>query len=157
MRVLNAQSLHYGVARYEETMVIDLLTDGNGAVAGAVALDLRDGSLVVFTAKVIILAAGGAGQVYLYSTNSMLNTGDGYAIAFRAGAELLGMEMVQFMPFTFVYPDSQRGKFVGEAGHFGPKAKLINAAEERFMERYDPERLERSTRDTVARAIAMEI
>lgn len=157
VRVLNAQALHYGVEPYEETMVMDLLTDKNGAVAGAVALDLRDGSLVVFTAKAVILAAGGAGQVYLYSTNSMLNTGDGYAMAFRAGAELLGMEMVQFMPFTFAYPDSQRGKFIGEAGHFGPRARLLNAKGERFMERYDPERLERSTRDTVARAIAMEI
>ncbi len=157
VRVLNAQALRYGVEAYEETMVMDLITEKNGAAAGAVALDFKDGSLVVFKAKAIILAAGGAGQVYLYSTNSMLNTGDGYAVAFRAGAELLGMEMVQFMPFTFTYPDSQRGKFIGEAGHFGPKAKLVNAKGERFMERYDPELLERSTRDTVARAIAMEI
>lgn len=157
IKVLKGQATHHGVEQFEETMVTDLLTDGKGAVAGAAAIDLRDGSFKVFNAKVVILAAGGAGQVYRYSTNSTLNTGDGYAMAYRAGAELLSMEMVQFMPFTFVYPDSQKGKFLGEAGHYGPKAKLLNGKGERFMEKYDPERLERSTRDTVARAIFMEI
>lgn len=157
IRTLVAQALRLGIESYEETMVTSLLLDSKGNAAGATAMDIRDGTFLVFNAKAVILAAGGAGQIYLYSTNSNLNTGDGYALAYRAGAELVDMEMVQFMPFCFAYPGSQKGRMVGEAGHYGPKAKLLNIEGERFMARYEPQRLERATRDTVSRSIYLEI
>jgi len=157
IRTLGAETVRLGIESFEETMVTSLLLDRKGSVAGATAIDIRDGTFLVFNAKVVILAAGGAGQIYLYSTNSTLNTGDGYALAYRAGAELIDMEMVQFMPFCFAYPGSQKGRMLGEAGHYGPKAKLLNKEGERFMERYDPQKLEKATRDTVSRSIFLEI
>jgi succinate dehydrogenase/fumarate reductase flavoprotein subunit len=156
IRTLGTEALRLGIESFEEAMVTRLLLDKKGGVAGATAIDIRTGTFLVFNAKVVVLAAGGAGQIYLYTTNSNLNTGDGYALAYRAGAELLDMEMVQFIPFCFVYPDSQKGRMVGEGGHY-PNAKLLNKNGERFMERYDPKRLEKSTRDTVSRSIFLEI
>lgn len=157
IRTLGVEAIRLGIESFEETMVTRLLLDRKGGVSGATAIDLRDGTFLIFSAKAVILAAGGAGQIYLYSTNSTLCTGDGYALAYRAGAELIDMEMVQFMPFCFAYPGSQKGRMLGEAGHYGPKAKLLNNNDERFMERYDPQKLERATRDTVSRSIFMEI
>ncbi len=137
-----------------EVAVIDLLKDGD-RVAGAVALD-RKGDLVVLAADATVLATGGGTQVYDISTNSAASTGDGFAIAYRAGATLIDMEMVQFHPTGAVYPYDARGRLVTEAVR-GEGGVLLNARGERFMERYDPDRMELSTRDVVARAIATEI
>ena len=140
---------------YQEVSVIDLMKDENGAVAGAIALD-RDGDLMLFRADATVLATGGGTQAYDISTNSAAGTGDGFAMAYRAGAELIDMEMVQFHPTGAIYPYDARGRLVTEAVR-GEGGILLNARRERFMERYDPERMELSTRDVVARAIATEV
>ncbi|WP_292364474.1 MULTISPECIES: fumarate reductase (CoM/CoB) subunit TfrA [unclassified Methanoculleus] len=140
---------------YQEVSVVDFVKDENGAVAGAVALD-RDGDVVLFRSDATVLATGGGTQAYDISTNSAAGTGDGFAMAYRAGAELIDMEMVQFHPTGAVYPYDARGRLVTEAVR-GEGGILLNARRERFMERYDPERMELSTRDVVARAIATEV
>ncbi len=140
---------------YQEVSVVDLVPDENDAVAGAIALD-RDGNPILFSADATVLATGGGTQVYDISTNSAAGTGDGFAMAYRAGAELIDMEMIQFHPTGAVYPYDARGRLVTEAVR-GEGGILLNARRERFMERYDPARMELSTRDVVARAIATEV
>ena len=142
------------VSLMQEYTVIDLLRDGD-AVCGAMALDER-GRFVLLTDDSTILATGGGTKVYDISTNSSSGTGDGYAIGYRAGAELIDMEMVQFHPTGAVFPYDARGRLVTEAVR-GEGGLLINSMGERFMQQYDPERMELSTRDVVARAIATEI
>ncbi len=134
--------------------VIDLLKAGD-RVIGALALD-DTGELLVIKADTTILATGGGARVFDISTNSASGTGDGFAIGFRAGAELIDMEMVQFHPTGAVYPYDARGRLVTEAVR-GEGGILKNTLGERFMKKYDPERMELSTRDVVARAIATEI
>ncbi len=140
---------------YQEVSVVDLVKGEDGAVAGAIALD-RDGGVILFCADATVLATGGGTQAYDISTNSAAGTGDGFAMAYRAGAELIDMEMVQFHPTGAVYPYDARGRLVTEAVR-GEGGILLNARRERFMQRYDPERMELSTRDVVARAIATEV
>ncbi|MDD1703063.1 MAG: fumarate reductase subunit A [Methanoregula sp.] len=142
------------VTKLQEVTVIDLLKDG-GRVTGAIALD-ENGSIVVITADSTILATGGGARVYDVSTNSSSGTGDGFAMGYRAGAELIDMEMVQFHPTGAVYPYDARGRLITEAVR-GEGGVLKNRLGERFMKKYDPERMELSTRDVVARAIATEI
>ncbi len=142
------------VPKLEEVTVIDLLKDGD-RVAGAMALD-ENGALVVLKADSTILATGGGTRVYDVSTNSSSGTGDGFAMAYRAGAELIDMEMIQFHPTGAVYPYDARGRLITEAVR-GEGGILVNRLGERFMKRYDPDRMELSTRDVVARAIATEI
>jgi fumarate reductase (CoM/CoB) subunit A len=138
----------------QEVSVIDLLKR-EGRVVGAVAID-RTGGLRAIQADSTIIATGGASRIYDISTNSATGTGDGFALGYRAGAELIDMEMVQFHPTGAVYPYDARGRLVTEAVR-GEGGVLLNSKGERFMERYDPERKELSTRDVVARAIAREI
>ena len=138
----------------DETTVLELLKDGD-RVIGAVTAD-RNGELGVITADAVILATGGAGQLYDVTTNSTAGTGDGYALGFNAGAKLIDMEQVQFHPTGAVYPADSRGRLITEAVR-GEGGILKNAAGERFMERYDSARMELSTRDVVARAIATEV
>ena len=110
---------------YQEVSVVDLVPDENGAIAGAIALD-RDGSPVLFSADATVLATGGGTQVYDISTNSAAGTGDGFAMGYRAGAELIDMEMVQFHPTGAVYPYDARGRLVTEAVR-GEGGILLNA------------------------------
>jgi fumarate reductase (CoM/CoB) subunit A len=142
------------VSTLQEYTVIDLLQDG-GRVIGALALDDK-GNLCCMTADATILATGGGTRVYDISTNSSSGTGDGFAIGYRAGAGLIDMEMVQFHPTGAVFPYDARGRLVTEAVR-GEGGVLLNAGGERFMKNYDPARMELSTRDVVARAIATEI
>jgi fumarate reductase (CoM/CoB) subunit A len=142
------------VTLLQEYTVIDLLKDGD-RVIGAMALDEK-GELVLVTADATVLATGGGTKVYDISTNSSSGTGDGYAIGYRAGAELIDMEMVQFHPTGAIFPYDARGRLVTEAVR-GEGGVLKNISGERFMARYDPQRMELSTRDVVARAIATEI
>jgi fumarate reductase (CoM/CoB) subunit A len=137
-----------------ETTVIDLLKEGD-RVVGAFALDDKGDSIVI-KADSTILATGGGTRVFDISTNSASGTGDGYAIGYRAGAELIDMEMVQFHPTGAVFPYDARGRLVTEAVR-SEGGILKNTLGERFMKQYDPERMELSTRDVVARAIATEI
>jgi len=143
-----------GTEILQEVTVIELLRDGD-RVAGAIALDER-GELVTLRADSTILATGGGTKVYDISTNSSSGTGDGYALGYRAGAELIDMEMVQFHPTGAVFPYDARGRLVTEAVR-GEGGVLKNSLGERFMKNYDPDRMELSTRDVVARAIAKEI
>jgi fumarate reductase (CoM/CoB) subunit A len=139
---------------YDEFTVIDLLMDGN-VVSGAVICDL-EGELGVITADAVVLATGGAGQIYDMTTNSTAGTGDGYALGYRAGAKLIDMELVQFHPTGVVFPYDVRGRLITEAVR-GEGGLLLNTKGERFMEKYDPVRMELSTRDVVARSITTEI
>jgi fumarate reductase (CoM/CoB) subunit A len=143
-----------GVTTLQEYTVIELLKDGD-RVIGAMALDEK-GNVVLLKADSTVLATGGGTKVYDISTNSSSGTGDGYAIGYRAGAELIDMEMVQFHPTGAVFPYDARGRLVTEAVR-GEGGLLLNSEGERFMKVYDPQRMELSTRDVVARAIATEI
>jgi len=142
------------VTMLQEYTVIDFLKCGE-AVIGGMALDEK-GNLVVLKADSTVLATGGGTRVYDISTNSSSGTGDGFAIGYRSGAELIDMEMIQFHPTGAVFPYDARGRLVTEAVR-GEGGILLNSLGERFMKQYDPERLELSTRDIVARAIATEI
>ena len=139
---------------FHEVAIISLLTDRE-RVIGAAGLD-REGELIVFLADATVLATGGGTRVYDISTNSNSGTGDGYALGYRAGAELIDMEQIQFHPTGAVYPWDARGRLVTEAVR-GEGGVLKNALGERFMSRYDPQRMELSTRDVVSRAAATEI
>ncbi len=143
---------HEILDRYEEWFTTDLLQDDDGHCVGAICRNLRDGHLEVFNAKAVILASGGAGQVYQPTTNGLIVTGDGIAQAFRIGARLQDMEMVQYHPTTL----AGNGLLITE-GARGEGAWLLNARGERFMERYAPNKLELASRDVVSRAEQTEI
>lgn len=144
------------ITLFPETVVSRLLVKEN-RVLGAVAMNFVTGKYQVFKAKAVILATGGLGALYKVTTNSPILTGDGFALAFEAGAELVDMEMVQFFPIAFPYPAFRRGKMIAVCSWFGPDVKLLNGSGERYMSMYDPERMEMSTRDIVSRANFIEI
>jgi succinate dehydrogenase / fumarate reductase, flavoprotein subunit len=144
-----------GVDVHMEVTVFHLLTSG-GRIAGALAYARTDGRLILYRAGAILLATGGAGRIYRITSNSWECTGDGTALAYEAGAPLRDCEMVQFHPTGMVWPPGVRGILVTE-GVRGEGGILRNKDGERFMERYDPERLELSSRDIVARAINSEV
>ncbi|HEY2603468.1 MAG TPA: FAD-binding protein [Thermoleophilaceae bacterium] len=143
---------HDEVHRYEEWFNTAIVQDENGHVAGVVARNMRDGELELFGAKAVILAAGGNGQIYNPTTNALICTGDGIALAYRAGAPLMDMEMVQYHPTTL----AGNGLLITE-GARGEGAHLYNAQGERFMETYAPNKLELASRDVVSRAEQTEI
>jgi L-aspartate oxidase len=130
---------------------VDLIVE-KGHVKGATLLDGESGLLVV-RARAVLLASGGAGQVYSDTTNPPVATGDGIAMAYRAGAAVSDMEFYQFHPTAFALPGAPR--FLMSEALRGEGAYLVNAASERFMERYHP-LLELAPRDVVARAITRE-
>lgn len=144
------------VVLFPEMIVSKLLVKDNQAI-GALALSLVTGDYFAFNAKSVILATGGLGALYKVTTNSALLTGDGYTMAWDAGAELVDMEMVQFLPLNFPYPETRRGKIIGMCSHFGPGVKLYNRLGERYMAKYDPQRMEFTTRDIGSRANFTEI
>jgi succinate dehydrogenase / fumarate reductase flavoprotein subunit len=143
---------HEQLDRYEEWFTTDLLQDDDGRCVGAICRNLRDGHLEVFNAKTTILASGGAGQAYKPTTNGLIVTGDGIAQAYRIGARLEDMEMVQYHPTTL----AGNGILITE-GARGEGAWLLNANGERFMEKYAPNKLELASRDVVSRAEQTEI
>jgi succinate dehydrogenase / fumarate reductase flavoprotein subunit len=143
---------HEQVERFEEWFVTTLLRDDEGRCCGAIARDVRSGQMDAFAAKNVILACGGAGQLYHPTTNGLIVTGDGIALAYRLGAPLMDMEMVQYHPTTLV----ENGLLITE-GARGEGAILLNAEGERFMERYAPNKLELASRDVVSRAEQTEI
>ena len=155
LNALKEEIIRRDIECIEEVMITSLVTDNN-QVIGATGLNLKDSSLIYFKAKSTILASGGAGQLYPVTSNTFQKNGDGFAIAYRAGANLVDMEQVQFHPTGMVSPKSKRGVLVTEAvraegGH------LINSEGERFMSKYAPEKMELATRDVVARSIYQEI
>ena len=143
---------HETVDRYEEWFVTSLVQDEQGRCCGVVARDVRSGRMECFHAKNTILACGGAGQVYSPTTNALIVTGDGIAQAYRIGAPLMDMEMVQYHPTTLV----ENGLLITE-GARGEGAVLLNSEGERFMEKYAPNKMELASRDVVSRAEQTEI
>jgi len=142
----------------EDTRAVGLLRDRGGTrVCGALLLDARQGVFVVARARAVLLATGGGPTMYRPSSPSREKTTDGIAMAYDAGAELIDMEMVQFHPTGIVVEGSELHGAVIEEGVRGAGGRLFNARGERFMTRYDPVRLERSTRDIVTRACYLEI
>lgn len=142
----------------EEVRGLDLLTTESGnRVVGCVLVDIRTGQILLVHAKVVVVATGGSASMFKISAPSVDKTGDGVAMCFRAGAEFVDMEMVQFHPTGIIAGASRLSGSLLEEGLRGAGARLYNGLGERFMERYDPERVERSTRDRVARAGYMEI
>jgi succinate dehydrogenase / fumarate reductase flavoprotein subunit len=131
IRTLQDHTVYLGVTVHMEHTVIELLLDG-GRAAGAVAYDRERGRFHVFSAKAVILATGGAGRAYKITSNSWEGTGDGVALAYRAGAELIDMEFVQFHPTGMVWPPSVRGILVTE-GVRGEGGVLRNREGRRFM------------------------
>jgi succinate dehydrogenase / fumarate reductase, flavoprotein subunit len=156
IRSLQDKLIHTsGVTVHMEVTVCRLLTS-QGRAGGALAYRRADGKLVVYTARAVLLATGGAGRIYRITSNSWECTGDGPALAYEVGAELQDGEMVQFHPTGMVWPPGVRGILVTE-GVRGEGGLLRNKDGERFMERYDHERMELSSRDIVARAINSEV
>jgi len=140
------------VQLFEEIMIIKIIKEDQ-FVRGALGIDLKHLEPVIFECKSLILATGGAGMVYANTDNPTDLTGDGYALALEVGAELKDMEFVQFYPIGLLFPPSLKGMLGGLLYY----SRLYNADNERFMEKYDPDRLELSTRDRVSRAIMNEV
>ncbi|MDQ3435566.1 MAG: FAD-binding protein [Actinomycetota bacterium] len=143
---------HDEVTRYEEWFTTALVRDESGRIAGAVTRNIRDGSLELFISKAVILATGGNGQIFNPTTNALICTGDGISMAYRAGAPLMDMEMVQYHPTTL----AGIGLLITE-GARGEGAHLLNAEGDRFMENYAPNKMELASRDVVSRAEQTEI
>ncbi len=143
---------HEEVYRYEEWFTTALVQDDDGRIAGAVTRNIRDGALELFSARAVILATGGNGQICDPTTNALICTGDGIAMAYRVGAPLMDMEMIQYHPTTL----AGLGLLITE-GARGEGAQLYNAQGERFMEKYAPNKMELASRDVVSRAEQTEI
>ncbi len=155
IRTLQDKAVHSGIDVFMECTITELLKDGE-RICGAFGYRRANGAFLSFAAPAIVLAAGGGGRCWRITSNSWECLGDGYALAYEAGAELVDMEFVQFHPTGMVWPPGVIGLLVTEAVR-GEGGILRNALGERFMERYDPKRLELSTRDVVARAIFTEV
>ncbi len=156
IRTLQDRAVHTErVDVHMEVTVFKLLKAG-GQIAGALAYRRADGSLILYRCAALLLATGGTGKMYRVTSNSWESTGDGTALAYDAGAQLRDMEMMQFHPTGMVWPAGVRGILVTE-GVRGEGGVLRNKDGERFMERYDHERMELSSRDVVARAINSEV
>ncbi|MFW9944105.1 MAG: FAD-dependent oxidoreductase, partial [Candidatus Sifarchaeia archaeon] len=145
------QALRLGVIFYHEWFLTSLV-QSEGKICGVTAIEIATGEIHGFKAKAVVMATGGFGRVYGYSTNALINTGDGAAVALRAGVPLKDMEFVQFHPTT-LYPS---GILITE-GARGEGGYLVNTRGERFMDRYAPKQMELAPRDIVARAIQTEI
>lgn len=155
IRTLQDRGVQMGFDVYMECTITRLLKDGD-RVAGAFGYWREHGRFVVFKAKSVVMATGGIGKAWPITSNSWEYTGDGMALAYDAGAELMDMEFVQFHPTGMVWPPGVQGILVTEAVR-GEGGILRNKVGERFMERYDKQRMELSTRDVVARAIYTEV
>jgi succinate dehydrogenase / fumarate reductase flavoprotein subunit len=154
MHVLYEQLMKFSdeVDRYEEWFTTALALDDDGDCVGAVCRNVKDGSMELFAAKAVILATGGNGQAWQPTTNALICTGDGIAMAYRAGSKLMDMEMIQYHPTTL----AGKGFLITE-GARGEGAHLLNAKGERFMETYAPNKMELASRDVVSRAEQTEI
>jgi succinate dehydrogenase / fumarate reductase flavoprotein subunit len=136
---------------YDEFFVTSLITN-DGRCVGCTALELMTGQVHGLLAKAVLMATGGFGRIFNRSTNALINTGDGQALALRAGARLKDMEFVQFHPTTLY-----RTNILITEGARGEGGILLNQNGERFMERYAPTSIDLAPRDVVARAIEQEI
>jgi succinate dehydrogenase / fumarate reductase flavoprotein subunit len=151
MQVLYEQLLKRRVRTYDEWFVTSLLVE-DGVCRGAIAQDMSSGNLQPFYAKAVVLATGGLGRMYQPSTSAFTATADGVALAYRAGAPLMDMEMVQYHPTTL----RGRGVVITEAAR-GEGAYLVNKEGDRFMSSYAPQAMEMAARDLCCRAVETEI
>lgn len=152
LHTLFQQNIHAGVTFFNEWYGLDLVKAIDGSIAGIIALRLETGELSYLRAPAVILATGGAGQIFNNTTNAKINTGDGLGMALRAGFPLQDMEMWQFHPTGI----AGVGILISEACR-GEGGYLVNKDGERFMERYAPHAKDLASRDVVSRAVAMEI
>ncbi len=180
IRTLQDKGVHSGIDVFMEHSVTKLFKDGD-RISGALAYERETGTFHAFSAKAVVMATGGLGKMYKITSNSWEYTGDGYSLAYQAGAELIDMEFLQFHPTGMIWPPSVRGILVTE-GVRGEGGKLTNSEGERFMFRYVPDMFkgdyaeteeegerwlngdksarrppELLTRDVVARAILSEV
>lgn len=150
IRTLQDHGVHQGIDFYMETTALQLLLDG-GRIAGCLAYYRETGRFLLIRAKAVILATGGAGKAWRVTSNSWEYTGDGAALAYEAGAELMDIEFTQFHPTGMVWPLSVRGILVTE-GVRGDGGILVNSKGKRFMFEYIPERFASETADSVEEA-----
>ena len=137
---------------FDEYFAVDLLHHEEGSFLGALVLNIATGEKLIIEAKTTLLATGGAGQIFRTNTNALINTGDGMAMALRAGVPLQDMEFFQFHPTGI----AGKGMLLSE-GARGEGGYLINSDGERFMERYAPNAMDLASRDVVSRAITTEV
>ena len=151
LHVMFEQLIKSGVRSYEEWFVTGLIQE-DGQVCGVTVLEIRSGQIYAIRAKTIIFCTGGLGRVFEPSTNALIVTGDGMALAYNAGARLMDMEMVQYHPTTL----SGSGVLISEAAR-GEGAYLLDKNGDRFLEKYAPNMMELASRDVVSRAEQTEI
>ena len=151
LHVMFEQLIKSGVRRYEEWFVTGLIEEDD-RVCGVTALEIRTGQVFAIRAKTVIFCTGGLGRVFEPSTNALIVTGDGMALAYNAGARLMDMEMVQYHPTTL----AGNGVLISEAAR-GEGAYLLDKNGDRFMEKYAPNMMELASRDVVSRAEQTEI
>jgi succinate dehydrogenase / fumarate reductase flavoprotein subunit len=151
LHTLYEQAVRKGVKVYSDCHILRLAVS-DGKAFGLAALDMVTGKVIGFSAKAIIMATGGYGRVYLRSTNALINTGGGIALAYRARVPILDLEFVQFHP-TCLFGTN----ILMTEGARGEGGYLLNKAGERFMQRYAPAAMELAPRDIVARSIQTEI
>jgi succinate dehydrogenase / fumarate reductase flavoprotein subunit len=152
LHTLYQQNLRARTHFFDEFFVLDLLMDGEGYCVGALVLEIETGEPLIIEARTTLLATGGACRIYRTSTNAHINTGDGMAMALRAGIPLQDMEFVQFHPTGI----ADIGILISE-GVRGEGGYLINSTGERFMERYAPHARDLASRDVVSRSIYTEV
>ena len=152
LQTLYQQNLHKKTHFFTEYFAVDLLRDEEGHVLGALAFSIETGESLVIDARTTLLATGGVGQLFKTCTNALINTGDGIAMAMRAGVPAQDMEFFQFHPTGI----AGKGMLISEAVR-GEGGILLNSEGERFMERYAPSAKDLASRDVVSRAVAIEI
>ena len=151
LHVIWEQVVKAGVRVYEEWFVTSLVVE-DGSCRGAIALEMRSGQIQAIAARAVVLATGGLGRAYHPTTNSLISTGDGMSLAYRAGAPLMDMEFVQYHPTTL----KESGVLITE-GARGEGGYLLNAQGGRFLEKYAPKMMELASRDVVSRSEQTEI
>jgi succinate dehydrogenase / fumarate reductase flavoprotein subunit len=152
LHTLYEQALSRGVTFYEECIATSIVVTDRRRCVGVISWSLVEGEIMAFKAGAVVLGTGGYGRVYLKSTNALINTGDGMALAYRAGVPLKDMEFVQFHPTTL----HGTNILISEACR-GEGGVLLNREGDRFMKSYAPNRMELAPRDIVARAVETEI
>jgi len=147
IRTLQDHGIHQGIQTYMECTALELLKNENDEVCGLVCMWRETGKFIIFKAKSIVFATGGGGKAWEITSNSWEYTGDGYALAYKAGAELMDLEFTQFHPTGMVWPLSVKGILVTESVR-GEGGILLNSEGKRFMFDYIPERFRSETADT---------